>query len=306
MYSIKQFILRNYYEAREYGNPVTDFQIGCPFCKSAGNKLHMYVSINKNVVHCFKCGYGANWVTFVMDVMHCNYVQAIAELYVVPKIREGISDFLARELQVRSITASTKQDTHLPDDFQLLQSAHSMFTERAKKYLHKRGFEQEDWEYYNIGVCAVTHPARVVIPIEDGYYQARAMSSSITPKYVNPKTEARHYIFNSSALELYDEIVICEGAFNAMAVGKNAIAIIGKELPVEKLVRLASAPVKHYIVALDYGANKHAVAIADSLHRNGKSVAMWKFESELDPADGGSYEELSYDFGSKMNMLLTR
>jgi DNA primase len=303
MFDITRFIYNNYPEAKDYGNPVTDLQISCPFCVS-NNKLHMHVSIVKNVVHCFKCGYGGSWITFVMDVLGCSYVKALSELYVVPKIRHDITDTLIKELQKKPITHN-KEDLKLPEDFTLLGDSDSHAARQAIRYMSKvRGFTKEDWEFYNIGICIATLPMRVVIPIEDGYYQARAIPSWLEPKYLNPKSEARYYLFNSAALELYDEVVICEGAFSAMAVGRNAVALIGKELPYEKLQRLLESPVKDFIIALDYGAGKFAVSVADSLYKGGKSVKLWKFKDERDPADGGVYEELPYSFGSKLKMML--
>jgi hypothetical protein len=307
MFDISRFIYNNYPEAKEYGNPVTDLQIICPFCDSDSSKLHMHVSISKQAVHCFRCGYGGSWVKFIMDVLKCSYVTALAELYVVPKIRHNISETLITELRKKSITESKKSELQLPYDFQLLEDANisEVAVKQAIRYMKKiRKFQREDWEFYNIGVCPATLPMRVVIPIEDGYYQARAIPSWMSPKYINPKSEARHYIFNSIALELYDEVVICEGAFSAMAVGKNAVALIGKELPNEKLERFLKSNVKHFVTALDYGAGKFSVSVADSLYRGGKSVSMWKFADERDPADGGVYEELPYDFGAKLKMLL--
>lgn len=304
MFDITRYVNRVFSDVQEYGNPVTDYQVNCPFC-GIDTKQHLHISIVKSVVHCFKCGYGGSWISFIMDNEKCSYLQAVSELYVVPKIREDISDTLERELQLKTISSEQKSGgLKLPPDFQLLKDSKSGAATKVIAYLRQRGFSKEDWEYYNIGMCMGTHPMRVVIPIEDGYYQARAIPNWLEPKYINPKSEARHYIFNSAALKLYDEVVICEGAFSAMAVGKNAIAIIGKELPVEKLRRLLSADVKTYIVALDYEAEDHAVAIADSLHKGGKSVKMWKFVNSKDPADGGEYEELLYEFSSKLKMLL--
>ena len=303
MFDITGYVYRNFPEVRDYGNPVTDLQVSCPFCHS-DTKLHMHVSIVKNVVHCFKCGYGGSWVSFVMDNSGISYAKAIMELYVTPKIREDISSTLERELQAKSLVPDKKTNLCLPPDFQLLKDSKSTAALKVVKYLEGRGFHKEDWEYYNIGMCTGTHPMRVVIPIEDGYYQARTIPSWLEPKYINPKSEARHYIFNSSALDLYSEVVICEGAFSAMAVGRNAVALLGKELTKEKLERLLDSKVETYIVALDYDAEKHAVAIADNLYKGGKTVKMWKFSDERDPADGGVYEELSYDFSSKLQMLL--
>lgn len=305
MFDIERFIRRNYSEDEigEYGNPVTDLQINCPFCDH-DYKQHLHISLVKNAIHCFKCGYGGSWVNFVMTILGCSYAEAIQELYVVPKIREDISEVVYEQLTKKPIEQSSSHKLKLPVDFQLLKESNSAPAKQVMRYLNNRGFAKEDWEFYNFGICTATHPFRVIIPVEDGYYQARAITSWMQPKYLNPKTEARHFIFNSAALELYDEVVICEGVFNAMTVGKNAIAIIGKELPLEKLQRLVDSKVKGFIVALDYDAEKHAVKIADSLYRAGKSVRFWKFKTEADLADGGLFEEFDYDISARLKMLL--
>jgi hypothetical protein len=146
---------------------------------------------------------------------------------------------------------------------------------------------------------------RLIIPVEGSYWQARSIEKWLEPKYVNPGIPADSYIFNSGALESYDEVVICEGCFSAMAVGTNAVAILGKEIPTKKLARLADSSVKNFIVALDYGANQWSTTLADKLLRYGKQVTVWNFQDEKDPADNGTYVPKKYDgFKTKVEMLL--
>lgn len=143
---------------------------------------------------------------------------------------------------------------------------------------------------------------RLVIPVEGQYWQARSLAKWLEPKYINPDYDADKFIFNSSALEDYDDVVICEGCFNAMAVGDNAIAILGKEVPVKKLHRLVDANVKRYIVALDKDAMRWSNDLANKLQRAGKEVIVWSFLTDKDAADGGAYKEVKYDFAARVRM----
>jgi hypothetical protein len=179
-----------------------------------------------------------------------------------------------------------------------------LLQDTAKKYAKKRGFPDWYWARYNLGV-ADSVGWRLIIPVEKSYYQARALTSWLEPKYTNPSYKAEEYLFNSSALEIYDEIVICEGCFNAMAVGENAIALLGKEVPKKKLARLVQSSVKRFIVALDKDALSWSVALADSLKRFGKEVIIWEFDTSADPAEGGTYKTIPYDpFKTQIELLM--
>ena len=71
-----------------YGNPISDIRVQCPFCiteyGSEDTKHKLYISINpdKPFVHCFRCGYKASWINFVIAVTGLDYIHAYGELYV--------------------------------------------------------------------------------------------------------------------------------------------------------------------------------------------------------------------------------
>jgi DNA primase len=296
MLDISDFLYRQFDDVRETEN---DFHICCPFCDS-DEKYHLAIAKEKQAVHCFKCGYKGSWIKFVIDRTGLPYFLALAELYRTPKIREDSY----KELFQHSgkVFRDTLKD--LPTDFEGVLEGEGIMFSRARKYLRRRGISKELWKFYNLGVCQETHPYRVVIPVEYGYYQARAMLKWMEPKYINPDVEARDYIFNSQALELYDEVPVLEGAFSAMAIGKNAVALIGKEPVKEKVERLVNSSVKRFCIGLDYDAARWTVMLADKLSRAGKEVAMWNFQDARDPADGGVYEELSYDLKNILYMRM--
>jgi DNA primase len=293
MFDISDFMYRNF-DVHETDN---DLHVCCPFC-DFDDKYHLSVCKKKHVSHCYKCGYKASWITLVMNVLHCSYIVAMSELYVKPTLNNGHSK---RVIDDKGINSSLGLQS-LPSDFKSLYNGRT--GEFARKYLEKRGFFSEIWKKYNLGVCESTHPYRVVIPIEDGYYQARATLKWMDPKYINPKSNARNYLFNSVALDNYDEVVICEGAFSAMAVGDNAIALIGKEPVREKIERLVNSTVGTFCVALDHGAGYWSMKLSEALSRAGKMVIVWDFLDDRDPADGGEYKEYNYDLRNKVFLMM--
>lgn len=305
MLDVESFVYRFFDEVGKYGNPVTDLTVDCQFCGNRvgrhDTKRHLHISINKEVVHCFRCDYKNNWVGFVMDVTGYPYYRAIGELYYTPRMK----DFEKKVSSLWGDNGNPSRDVTLPEDFYPLSSKMMLPTMRlARSYLRKRGFNAWYWKRYNLGV-ADSVPHRVIIPVEKNYWQGRRLHEWMEPKYLNPKIPSGDLLFNAPALEQYEEVVICEGAFSAMHVGTNAIALIGKEVPKEKLERLAWSKVSRFIVALDSDATLHAVQLANKLSKLGKmDIIVWKYQ-DGDPAENnGVVVAEEYNFKYHVASLL--
>ena len=85
----------------------------------------------------------------------------------------------------------------------------------------------------------------------------------------------------------WDEpIVLCEGSFDAIAIRKNAIPLLGK-FPSKSLVKkLVEKKVKKIYVALDTDAKKDAVKLAKFLMDNGVETYLLDMK-EKDPSELG-------------------
>ena len=298
MLDIEGFLWRHFRDVRQYGSPVTDLRVNCPFCETRygkvdrGYKLH--VSLSKETCHCFRCDYGSSWIGLVMDTTGMEYVHALGELYHVPRAKSGeaIKDLIS----LKSVDGNYIGigEINLPKGFRPLASTYGHgLAHRARNYLRKRGFNVNHWTRYNLGVCP-DMIGRVIIPVEGDFWQARALYSFVHPKYMSPKTEARHYLFNFQALDLYEEVVVCEGAFSAMAVGWNAVALLRSKATDEQIDRLVGSDISKFVVALDADVHDKAVELAHRLSRGGKQVDIWRY-AEGDPADGGGHISIKYD-----------
>ena len=306
MRDIQDFLYRNFDQVIQYGGG-TDLRVDCPFCSTRTGsddiKQHLYVSLTKETCHCFRCDYSKSWIGLVMDETGLDYAHALGEIYAVPnpvnfdRLKERLKDEGEFE----------QEFPDLPLDFTLLKRGivkridTGTLIGRALWYLKKRGFTPEVYEKYGIGVAS-SIGYRVIIPIENNYWQARSIYTFLKPKYINPEGESRGVIFNSRALDIYDEVVVCEGAFSSMAVGDNSIALVGKNPTPEKLDRLRLSRVEHFIVTIEEGAQRSMVTLADALKGFGKQVTVWLYDHG-DPADSTEFREKPYNLKTKLEIL---
>jgi DNA primase len=296
MLDIAGYMDRNFSDYRISGD---DYVIDCPFCGD-DTKQHMHIAIDKPLYHCFRCDAKGSWTTFVMQTLQVNYVLALAELYALPKL----SKFATVNLSLITSTAKEQKEfAKLPDGFTRLADDNTINAKPYKKYLMHRGVYREAWHNYDLGY-ATTVPFRVIIPIEQGYWQGRSIYKWHEPKYINPHIESRSLLFNSAALTLYDEVVITEGAFSAMAVGNNAIALISKEPTNERMERILNSQAHTFIIALEKNAFGSMQRLADALVGDGRDVIIWNY-SVGDPADpAGLFTEMQYTTRTKVSLLL--
>lgn len=306
MLDIEHFLTTHFEDVGTYGNPPTDYKVDCPFCEERigtyDTKGHMNVSMDKQAVHCFRCGYSKSWIGLVMDMTGLPYFRAIGVLYSVPHMTEFESALRSVSKEVDQVIQPLAE---LPKGFKPLAYTRDEVTKPFRMYLRKRGFSEDIWKRYNLGSASGV-PGRIIIPIEDGYWQGRTIYRWMNPKYMNPKVDARAVIFNSLALSTYNEAVICEGAFSAMAVGLNAVALIGKEPTKEKLQRLVDSNVSKYIIALEPNAFGTMEKLADTLQGEGKEVTIWNF-LKGDPAEkDAEYDSLEYGFRAKVLLRMQK
>jgi len=295
MFRIEGFIHRYFPDATPYGNDGTDMSVDCPFC--GDTKHHLTISLEKEVCHCYRCDYKSSWMTLVMNVTGFNYYKAINELYYQPRLSDAES-IIAKFHGNPAPLEKRGSVAELPRDFKLMVHAQAENIQLYKRYLIYRGFDRYYWEKYNLGMSR-SYPMRIIIPIEEGYWQGRSIVNWQEPKYVNPKADSGSVIFNSEALKLYDEVVVCEGAFSAMAVGGNAIALIGKEVTPVKLERIVNSQVKKIVIALEPGAFDSMKMLMEAAFVNGKEVDVWRYNVG-DPADSTDFDVLHYNLSTRV------
>ena len=180
----------------------------------------------------------------------------------------------------------------LPKEFKKLTSASStsIIANKIKKYLHERGLTENDFIKYNVGYTTTgEYGGRIIIPSYSSsnrlnYFIGRTYENSYF-KYKNPKS-SKDIVFFENLINWNQPIILCEGAFDAIAIRRNAIPILGKSLSPSLTKKIITSNVKDIYIALDKDAQKDALEISQKLLNLGKRIFLVDLK-EKDPSEIG-------------------
>ena len=180
----------------------------------------------------------------------------------------------------------------IPKEFQplYLASSESYVANMVKKYLYERGLTDNDFIKYSIGYCTTgDYGGRVVIPSYSGsnqlnFFVARTYDGSYF-KYKNPEA-SKDIIFFENLINWEQPIILCEGVFDAMAIKRNAIPILGKSISTSLYKRIITSKVKDIYIALDTDAKVRALEIGEKFLNQGKRVFLIDLPDK-DPSEMG-------------------
>ena len=106
---------------------------------------------------------------------------------------------------------------------------------QAISYLKSKGITKHDILKYNIGYCETgTYAKMIIIPSynENGqlnYFTGRSFEKNPYTKYRNPET-SRDIIPFELFINWNLPLIICEGPFDAIAIKRNVIPLLGKNI----------------------------------------------------------------------------
>jgi len=81
-------------------------------------------------------------------------------------------------------------------------------------------------------------------------------------------------------------VILCEGAFDAIAIKRNAVPILGKSLSPTLWKKLLTGKLKDVYIALDTDAQKQAIETAEKLIAAGFRVFLLELPGK-DPSEMG-------------------
>tara|TARA_A100001037_G_scaffold67550_1_gene59978 strand:+ start:16391 stop:17317 length:927 start_codon:yes stop_codon:yes gene_type:complete len=208
------------------------------------------------------------------------------------------SNYFAELSKIVKLPKNTKladteeQYVSLPYEFKRLTETHKDFSyTKAMNYLKSRDIESYDIERYDIGYCADgDYAGRIIVPSYDAdnklnYFLARDFTGTAYLKYKNPPVSKDVVVFENQ-IDYSEPIVLCEGVFDAIAIRRNAIALLGKNIPSKLKIKMIENKVSEVYVVLDEDAIKNAVAITETLLNEDIKVRFVKMGNE-DAADVG-------------------
>lgn len=228
-------------------------------------------------------------------------------------------DELSRIVKIpkSSQTQEIKEEyVSLPYEYKKLTETHTDFSySKAMKYLKNRGIESYDIERYDIGYCDKgDYAGRIIVPSYDAdnklnYFLARDFTGNAYLKYKNPPVSKDVVVFENQ-IDFSEPLILCEGVFDAMAIRRNAIALLGKNIPNKLKMRLIEHNVKEVSIVLDNDAFKNALNLSESLMNDNIKVRLVRMGSE-DAADLGFKKIIErirstdiLDFGQLMQQKL--
>ena len=167
----------------------------------------------------------------------------------------------------------------------------NLLARHALSYLKKRGLSVQDILSYEIGYCEKGRFAnKIIIPTYnlDGeleYFIARSFLPNSKRKYDAPISD-KNIIGFESRINWNLPIVLCEGAFDAIAIKRNAIPLFGKNISKKLMKKIVTSTVEKIYIALDNDALKKSLKFAEKFINEGKEVHLVELEGK-DPSEMG-------------------
>jgi DNA primase len=261
-----------------------NYAYNCPKCNHAKPKLE--VNLDENSPHyqyfaCWACGFkGRNLYSLFK---HANTTPE--NLSKVKALISSPGKFIKNAQTVNTVV--------LPEEYISLASSDptDIIARHALVYLKKRNINQHDIIKYNIGYCSKgLYANMIIIPTYDNkgnlnYFTARSFETNPSVKYRNPSI-SRDIIPNEHLINWNIPIVLCEGLFDAIAIKRNAIPLLGKNIQSNLMKRIVTSTIDKIYIALDKDAIKQSLKFCEMLINEGKEVYLVELASK-DPSELG-------------------
>lgn len=273
--SIENILGKSHKRARD------NYAFHCPFCNHRKPKLEINMHTNEE---------GKNpWECWVCQTKGRTIRSLLYQLKTPKEEAQNILKYLPKGAQIEFKQLSIVE---LPKEFQPLYSASetSIVANLVKKYLYERGISSNDFIKYNIGYCTSgEYGGRVIIPSYSesnqlNFFVARTYDGNYF-KYKNPEA-SKDIIFFENFINWNAPIILCEGVFDAMAIKRNAIPILGKSVSQSLYKKIITSSVKDIYIALDDDAKDRAVEIGEQFLNQGKRVFIVNLPDK-DPSEMG-------------------
>lgn len=224
-----------------YFNPATtDIALFCPNCNHHKRKLN--ISLEKDIFHCWVCGYSGHISqlirTYGNEVIWKEWQRVTGQL----DFDFDLRDYLLGSGHVSHIGAPAKISLP-PEAVRLRTGIPSILATKALNFLTKRGLSYRTIRMYNFYYAEDgKYRDRVIMPSynEKGklnFFVARSIyDSTDIMKYVNSQVQKEDIIFNELMITWERPIVLVEGPFDAIAVNRNAIPLLGSSLGEKSLL----------------------------------------------------------------------
>jgi len=254
----------------------------CPFCHHTKKKLQINLVSHK-------------WHCWVCDAKGRTIYSLIKKLNVSSEIKNSISK-IVKSGNFKESNDNTYETLSLPISFKRFWEANKSDPEykNAIRYVLSRRLTILDLLKYDIGFCTEgLYSGMIVIPSYDddgilNFYTARSYYSDTSFKHRNPKV-SKDIIGFELFINWNEPITIVEGAFDAIAVNRNAIPLFGKNMSNRLKLKIVENKVRVVNLALDSDAINQSLTHCEYLMANGIKVNLIEL-GDRDPSDLGYIE----------------
>jgi DNA primase len=265
----------------------------CPFCHKH-NKLEINFTENTDGENKWACWSCSNRGKFIHTLFK--------KLSIAPDKYQELRKLTKSTFHADLGTPQYKS-IELPKEFTTFMDNKDPYAHKVFKYLKQRNISSQDILKYNIGYCKVgAYANRVVLPSYDidgklNYFTARSLDQYNHIKYMNPDI-SRDIIPFGMFINWDLPIIICEGPFDALAIKRNAIPLMGKNMQSELMKKLVESKVHKIYIALDADAIQRSISFCEKLLDMGKEVYLVEL-------DGKDPSELGFEHFTKLIQTVT-
>lgn len=212
-----------------------NFDVRCPICAPKDpTKKKLSILVEDDRCHCWVCGYKSR--TLAPLVRKYGSSQQLAE-YRNTLMPASVGGGRCVQLWLPD-DLSERPTLQLPDDFQMLATSSSRDPDvtAIRSYLVSRNVSEDDVWYYKVGYSrAPCWRRRVIVPSFDAagsvnHFVGRAIDRWRRPKYDSPEGDRRDVIFNEINVDWGVRVTLCEGTFDMMKCGENAVPLLGSDM----------------------------------------------------------------------------
>jgi DNA primase len=261
-----------------------NYAYSCPFCNHHKPKLEINFTENQkgeNPWHCWACDKKGKKIIQVFKQKTAS-PEKMAELKTIIKYfnpydkQENVIEKVSLPKEFKSLTNIQKSD---------------IIGRHALSYAKSRNISEEDILKYNIGYCeSGPYKNTIIIPSynENGelnYFTGRSFEKETQRKYKNP-TVSRNIIPFEIFINWDLPIILCEGPFDAIAIKRNVIPLLGKNIQSNLMKKIVMSSVEKIYIALDKDAQKQALSFCEQLMNEGKEIYLVNMKDK-DPSEMG-------------------
>ena len=257
----------------------------CPFCSHYKPKLQ--VNLVSQFWHCWVCDSKGRTLKQLFYKLNATPNQFIELTDIV-----GESYYYSEKSDIVEVISLPKEYIPLWKD-----GGNKIIRKHALLYLKKRNITNKDIIKYEIGFCEEgLYRNIIIIPSYDNnnklnFFIARNFYKG-GMKYKNPPV-SKNVIMFENHINWNLPIVICEGAFDAIAIKRNVIPILGKTLPEALLEKMVNGGTNKVIIILDTDARKDALKMTEKLARYSIDSCLVKL-TDKDPSEEGFDNMINY------------